>query len=771
MKSRGDSNTPHPFSADRPITGAKSDVLGRGRFAAALAHSIQSWRERDSLVIALYGAYGTGKTSVKNLVLEALRNTSGPSPVLIEFNPWQFAAQATIIESFFDEIGRAIGKGTIATGKDHKRLLEQWERYSGYLKGTAGILESLQKPFALLLSAAPFAVLALSLALGAYVRTFVWILLALSIFWTALIWISGISDHILTAVRAHAIHTGTTLEDAKRTLTHSLSALKSPVVIVLDDLDRLTPAQLLEVFQLVKANADFAQLVYLLLFDRAVAAKHIAEVLKIDGQEYLEKIVQVGFDLPQLSVKNVQDVLFSRLNTILGEAVDWSAFDHSRWGNVFYGGLQHYFNNLRDVNRFVSTLSFYFAGFRSRDAFELNPIDLIALEAIRVFDPRLYSGLSLNKQVLTRARSAESTERESDRSVVENLLSAVAENQRSWKQGLLRQLFPNAGWAFDRPNYHSAEDPDMWLRDLRACSSAMFDRYFGFAIPEGELSQNDIDRLLLAGSDRDLLRLHLEELSKAGLLEAALERLSAYRQKLPIKNTVPILTALFDIGDQLQSSMSGFNFRSPQMRALLIGHEYLRSDPDMKRRAYHLREAIESTSGVTLPTLLIQSEEQSAQQKSADMAIDVSELEDLKRMCANKIAATAESGLLFSIPDAASLLYRWQEWGDKEELKHFLTLNLIQSGNAVKFLKAFVHTAHSSTVGDYVGKQHTYIKLGEIEQFASLDVINAALQNLDVGGLSQEQRDAVMLFRKAEDRRSQGKPDFGRSPFDLLSES
>lgn len=49
---------PHLFSADRPIETRSDDLLGRAPFAAALAEAIAAWRERDSLVIALYGGVG-----------------------------------------------------------------------------------------------------------------------------------------------------------------------------------------------------------------------------------------------------------------------------------------------------------------------------------------------------------------------------------------------------------------------------------------------------------------------------------------------------------------------------------------------------------------------------------------------------------------------------------------------------------------------------------------------------------------------------------------
>ena len=64
------------FSADRPISGAKADRLNRKRFARQVASAIQGWHGRDSLVIAMYGGWGSGKSSVKNMIVEALSEST-----------------------------------------------------------------------------------------------------------------------------------------------------------------------------------------------------------------------------------------------------------------------------------------------------------------------------------------------------------------------------------------------------------------------------------------------------------------------------------------------------------------------------------------------------------------------------------------------------------------------------------------------------------------------------------------------------------------------
>jgi predicted KAP-like P-loop ATPase len=76
MKNKG--NTPHPsewLSADKPIETRQEDVLDRRGFSEALADAIRGWSGQESLVLALYGAWGNGKSSIKNMVLDCLHST------------------------------------------------------------------------------------------------------------------------------------------------------------------------------------------------------------------------------------------------------------------------------------------------------------------------------------------------------------------------------------------------------------------------------------------------------------------------------------------------------------------------------------------------------------------------------------------------------------------------------------------------------------------------------------------------------------------------
>jgi predicted KAP-like P-loop ATPase len=84
------------ISPDAPITTASEDRLGRSDFAAALTEAIATVSGRDSFVIGIHGKWGTGKSSVLNLIAETIdrRNKAaaeGGILYVLRFNPWNFS--------------------------------------------------------------------------------------------------------------------------------------------------------------------------------------------------------------------------------------------------------------------------------------------------------------------------------------------------------------------------------------------------------------------------------------------------------------------------------------------------------------------------------------------------------------------------------------------------------------------------------------------------------------------------------------------------------
>ena len=63
----------------------------------------------------------------------------------------------------------------------------------------------------------------------------------------------------------------------KRFMTHLKKISDLRVLVVMDDLDRIQPNEMREMFRLVKGVADFPNTIYLLSFDREVVIDAIAD--------------------------------------------------------------------------------------------------------------------------------------------------------------------------------------------------------------------------------------------------------------------------------------------------------------------------------------------------------------------------------------------------------------------------------------------------------------------------------------------------------------
>ena len=90
------------ISPDLPITKSTEDRLNRGTFAKSLAKTISHYAFPSSFTIGLYGEWGSGKTSLVNMVLEAVEDIDN-SAIILRFNPWLCTDPKQLITQFFKQ--------------------------------------------------------------------------------------------------------------------------------------------------------------------------------------------------------------------------------------------------------------------------------------------------------------------------------------------------------------------------------------------------------------------------------------------------------------------------------------------------------------------------------------------------------------------------------------------------------------------------------------------------------------------------------------------
>jgi predicted KAP-like P-loop ATPase len=288
----------------------------------------------------------------------------------------------------------------------------------------------------------------------------------------------------------------------------------------------------------------------------------------------------------------------------------------------------------------------------------------------------------------------------------------------------------------------------------------VFDRYFHLTVPEGDISQAQLDRILSLAGNREGLVSEFRALNERELLGVLLDRLEAYKQKIDISNAVTFVTALFDIGDELPDDHGGFFTISPEMHADRIIYWYLKQEEDIGKRGEILKEAMKATTGLYLPIRIGSLDVDEERKKNSDVFnVTDADLEELHRICVEKIEQVADSEILASHPKMLHILYRWREWASPEKPLQWVERLIASIDGVLSFLTACLHRSTSHGMEDYVSQEHWRINLKTIEDFVSVDALERKVAELSCENLSDNQKKAVEAFQKAIKRRQEGRSD------------
>ena len=82
-------------------------------------------------------------------------------------------------------------------------------------------------------------------------------------------------------------------------------AIDAPLIVAIDDIDRVTSERAREIISLVHNNARFGNLTYVLLMDQQNVAGTVGMGDVDAGKEFLEKLVDVQVSLQDIHRKRV----------------------------------------------------------------------------------------------------------------------------------------------------------------------------------------------------------------------------------------------------------------------------------------------------------------------------------------------------------------------------------------------------------------------------------------------------------------------------------
>ena len=713
-------------SADLPIKTKKEDRLNRGRFSEALANVIRGWRKKPSLVIGLFGDWGSGKSSIKNMVLESL-NTEGSKPFpIVEFSPWQVSGQDLLAERFFREIGNTLGKSATPDDAAVKKRVARWKVYSACLSMAASVARTWKAATnpAHPSSLQPIA-LATSMALDSVA--------------------SVVKTGAEEGIEAEGVLETMSLAELKAAVSEDLSELDTPILVILDDVDRLTKEEIRLTLQLVKANADFPNLIYLILAQRETIVKALDEIAPDQGDIFLEKIVQVGFDVPNVNRKQLQELLLNGLNDLLAHPSLTSRFNRQYWSEIF-PEIFPLFRNLRDINRFLGSLAFHIELFRNGPTFEVNPVDLIALEALRIFENNLYKQLASEKKILTyEARWFRKNGREEDKARFQYLVNTASADRRPRIEKILTEIFPptNTGTMFHRSGSGIDSAEQRWFKQLRACSYQAFDRYFQFETPEGDVSQADIDELTNSMADQKNLGRIFERLVQRELLDVMLARLHTLKETLSLDHASTFLAALYEI--RPVHKLYPFLEPSPEENIAGITYWYLQRLGESERLQV-LLNALEKTTRIGFATrgIAIFVSDPQGGDRSTLLLSSEPDRKTLKAALLKRITEVTAGDFEIE-PQDFRMLRIWAAW-EADSARKWVSAYVATRPRLMRFLDAAIHLSGEPP------KTKRYVSLEVIDPMLSRDELQARIDELLHGDLNEHETELVGMVEAAKKR-------------------
>lgn len=450
---------PGPLLSDDPIDGsyAAPDRLGRRGFAEHVVRLLDRVRlQSPSSVLGLVGDWGAGKSSVLKLIMGELRsreqgvgardlatNSDGLGWLVADFNPWTYSDLESLQAGFFAELRSALPEAD--RWSETRRKIGQFGKSIAPL---ARLIPVVQADGAIEVAS--------SLIAG---------------------------DESAAATRLAA--------------ERALAEFDRPILMVMDDLDRLTPNELLLVFKLVRLVGRLPNVYYLLAYDEGTLLDVLARtdlVGKRDSRarDYLEKIIQIRIDLPPLREAQAATMIDGALAGILRRNdLPLEAISRDRFATAYHDHLRHRLDTPRTINRYFAQVEAHYPLLVN----EVDFTDFLLLAWIRTAEPAVYRLVQRHRDELTRSQNwifSPAGREESHAQALERwtslLLNALVPPQHvDGVLAVLSQMFLPIRSAREGMDYASSS----FMRELqlrRGVGHAdYFDRYFSSGIPDEDI--------------------------------------------------------------------------------------------------------------------------------------------------------------------------------------------------------------------------------------------------------------------------------------------
>jgi predicted KAP-like P-loop ATPase len=664
------------YDSDAPISDPAHDDFDRWPFARRIAETIVARTDNASLCIGIYGSWGEGKTTVLQFIERQL--AVHKKVRLIHFNPWRFRTLDDLFAGFFNTLASGIGASLKTRPERAAKAVGPYAKMLGPVSvGVAGFVN---------VSASEIA--------------------------------KSLADAATTDV-----------ETLKARLDRLIKETDQKLVIIVDDIDRMDHAEIHAVFQLIKACGDFLRTIYVLAFDdRAVAAalgSKYGEGNVKAGYDFLEKIVQVPLRLPAASGNALRRFFLREVDRVLSKAqIELSEGQVHSFVDGFDRGFGRAVTTPRMAKRYANALAFgipLLAG-------EVSIVDLLLIEAMRVFYPSLYDFVKMHSEtVLTPPEDYDKQERIA---LLSSGIDTIDIRHRTDARRLLSVLFPPVDSIFGNTAY-GFESEAAWTKEKRVCSTEYFQRYFSYALAKGDISDHKIAALLTAAEQNNakLVSKQFEELLSTETAESVLSKLSHRTDELSAPGAA-LLAKEFSRYGTLFLRIGGFARLSPFTRAGGVVAALVERSPKGVERVAAAIAVLEQAQPIGFAAECLSWFRTGRDRPESDRMFTESDADELSKTLALRINAIADCAMIKNQGNLLLLLYVWSKFGDPDAPGNLLA-RCLQSDPALvlPFLRSAVGMSYpmdgSPHPGDFERDAYS-----SVLKYADAAIIYGALEEI-----------------------------------------
>jgi len=320
------------------------------------------------MVIGIEGKWGSGKTSLINLVFSEFENRSEDQVHVVNFSPWLVPEKSDYVAAFMNEL--AVFLEDLPAPDADTTSNETEQRFKRFRNRKTRTLADNARRYGAKASRGAASLLGFAGYFGLSLEK-----------WEKLAKQMGNS--------LDSMDFSLSLEDLKKSVSDGLRRSGRRFIVFIDDMDRLEPEQAVEVIRLVRSVADFPNTVYVICYDKEILTNAIEQGLKVpDGHAYLQKIIQVSFRVPRPEAFDLREWLLEEL-LVLFEAENENSPERSEYDDIqeavsTVGSLMQ---TPRDVKMVLNSIRFHYPPVRDKIYYP----DLCWLHLRRVLDPDLYS--------------------------------------------------------------------------------------------------------------------------------------------------------------------------------------------------------------------------------------------------------------------------------------------------------------------------------------------------------------------------------------------